>query len=226
MLRDIKQILNLLQYEFKDKTLIHTALTHKSIKNTANNERLEFLGDAVLDLVVGEYLFFKFSNLDEGSLSKMRSFLVNEDSCAVLGRYIKLQDFIMLAKYEEQNGGRFKNSIISDAFEAIIGAMYIDGGLNVCKNFIVLLLEANFKNIDLNFISKDYKTNLQEITQLKFGEIPKYILESSSGPDHDKTFTVCVMFDSKKQARASAKTKKQAQQNAAKIAIENLKEQK
>lgn len=205
----------LLKYSFKDKNLLKEALTHKSMKTNKNNERLEFLGDAVLDLVVGEYLFSKFQNLDEGNLSKLRAALVNEKSFANISDQLKLGQFLFLSPAEENNNGRQKLSLISDAFEAIMGAIYLESGLDEVRRIFVQLLEKEYKNIDLKKLGKDYKTQLQEVTQAKFGTIPQYKLMSSKGPDHKKIFEMAVFLNDKEFSRATGSSKKEAEQLAA-----------
>jgi len=212
-----------LGYTFQDKQLIIEALTHKSYKKPYNNERLEFLGDAVLDLIVGEYLFKKFPNSNEGVLSKIRASLVNESGFALLARAIKLGDYMYLSLAEENNNGRDKPSLLSNAFEAIVGAIYLEAGLQKAKDIAISLLEECHPRIDLQSLSKDYKTTLQELTQATHGVTPVYKLIGSSGPDHKKEFEIAVILDEKEISRAKGKSKKDAQQKAAQIALEKLK---
>lgn len=219
----LKQIQKLLKYEFKNINLLKEAITHKSIKSSINNERLEFLGDAVLDLIVGEYLYHKFSTQSEGDLSKLRASLVNEDSLAKIAKELKLGEFLYLSPAEENNGGRDKQSLISDALEALIGAIYLESGLNSVKVIFIDLLEKNFPDINLNSLTKDYKTALQEITQAQIGTAPKYELISSSGPDHKKSFEMAVLLNGKEIARATGNSKKAAEQACALKALEMLK---
>jgi ribonuclease-3 len=216
----LKELQKRLDYQFKDENLIIEALTHKSYKKPYNNERLEFLGDAVLDLIVGEYLFFKFPNVPEGDLSKLRASLVNEKGFEKLAKILDLGRCIYLSVAEENNKGREKSSLLSNAFEAVIGALYLEAGLEKTKNIVVPLLEEAYPVIDLDTIFKDYKTTLQEFTQANQGITPEYKLESSSGPDHQKEFEISVNIHGKKIATAKGKSKKEAQQNAAKIALE------
>lgn len=211
----LKRLENLVGYKFKNKELLKEALTHKSMKTSCNNERLEFLGDAVLDLIVGEYLFFKFNHTDEGNLSKLRAALVNEKSFANLSSSINLGEFLYLSTAEENNNGRNKPSLLSDALEALMGAIYLESGLEKVKEIFTKLLEKEYKNIDLKSLGKDYKTALQEITQARFGVTPKYELVSSSGPDHKKVFEMAVYLDGKELARSFGSSKKEAEQSAA-----------
>jgi len=211
-----------LDYQFKNKDLIIEALTHKSYKKVFNNERLEYLGDAVLNLIVGEFLFNKFPDSNEGELSKIRASLVNEKGFTKLALAINLGDYIYLSEAEDRNQGRTKASILSDAFEAIMGAIYIESGLTVLKPMILKLLDENYEEINLDELFSDYKTALQEVTQAKFGAIPVYKLESAIGPDHEKEFELSLWIKDKHYATAKGKSKKLAQQSAAKIVLNQL----
>ena len=226
MSNNIKLLEKSLGYEFKDKKLITEALTHKSYKKPYDNERLEFLGDAVLDLVVGEYLYKKFSKSAEGNLSKIRASLVNETGFDKLARFLNLGKYILLSNAEENNGGREKSSLLSNAFEAIMGAIYLESGLEVVNAIAIDLIEKNHKEISLDSLFSDYKTLLQELTQSLFGITPEYEVVASRGPDHQKEFEIAVSIQDKEYARAIGKSKKIAQQEAAKIAIDILREQK
>ncbi len=212
-----------LDYQFKEKDLIIEALTHKSYKKPYNNERLEFLGDAVLNLIVGEYLYSKFPESNEGDLSKIRASLVNESGFTKLANEINLGEYIYLSVAEERNKGRSKASILSDAFEAIMGAVYLESGIEVLKPIILKLLDRTYDQINLDVLFSDFKTALQEITQAEFGSIPEYKLEGSYGPDHLKEFEVSIWIDDKEYGKAIGKSKKLAQQSVAKIALDKLK---
>lgn len=226
MKRRIELLEKTLGYKFKTDKLIIEALTHKSHKQPYDNERLEFLGDAVLDLVVGEYLFNKFPKSDEGMLSKIRASLVNESGFDKLARSINLGDFIYLSNAEENNGGREKSSLLSNAFEAIMGAIYLESGLIVVQDIAIKLIEKNHKEISLDSLFKDFKTTLQELTQARFGLTPEYKVIASRGPDHKKEFEIAVIIENKEYGRAIGKSKKIAQQDAAEITIDMLKEEK
>ncbi len=221
---ELSKLEETLGYNFKDKQLIIEALTHKSFKKPYNNERLEFLGDAVLDLIVGEYLYNKFPKKDEGTLSKIRASLVNEGGFAKLAKVLNLGEFLFLSAAEENNKGRTKKSLLSNAFEAVMGAIYLEAGLERAREIAIKLLEENYPKIDLDSLCKDYKTSLQELTQAEYGTTPTYTLIGSSGPDHDKVFEVAVMLNDKEISRAKGKSKKEAQQDAAKIALAKLKD--
>jgi ribonuclease-3 len=220
---DYSKLEKCLGYQFNDKNLIIEALTHKSFKKPYNNERLEFLGDAVLNLIVGEFLFLKFPTSNEGELSKIRASLVNETGFTRLANDIKLGDFIFISSAEERNKGRTKASILPDAFEAIMGAIYLESGLEILKPIILKLLDESYDKINLDVLFSDYKTALQEITQARFGSIPEYKIEGSYGPDHKKEFDVSIWIDNETYGSAKGKSKKLAQQAVAKIAIGILK---
>ena len=226
MNKKIEVLEKTLGYKFKNEKLIIEALTHKSHKQPYDNERLEFLGDAVLDLIVGEYLFNKFPNSDEGKLSKIRASLVNEDGFDKLARSINLGEYIYLSNAEENNGGREKSSLLSNAFEAIIGAIYLESGLKKAQEVAIIIIEKNHKEISLDSLFRDFKTTLQELTQARFGQIPEYKVIASRGPDHKKEFEVAVIIEEKEDARAIGKSKKIAQQEAAKMAVLMLKKEK
>ncbi len=223
MVKHIKTLEKKLDYKFKTPKLITEALTHKSYKQPYDNERLEFLGDAVLDLIVGEYLYKKFPKSNEGSLSKIRASLVNEKGFDKLANYLKLGDYIYLSNAEENNGGRKKPSLLSNAFEAIMGAIYLESGLEVANKIAVELIEKNHIEISLDSLFCDFKTTLQELTQARFGLTPVYNVVATRGPDHLKEFEVAVLIEGKEYARAIGKSKKIAQQEAAKLAVEILK---
>ena len=225
MPNDIKSLEEALGYSFKTTKLITEALTHKSYKQPYDNERLEFLGDAVLDLVVGEYLYKKFPKSDEGKLSKIRASLVNEDGFNKLAKDLNLGRYIYLSNAEEKNGGREKSSLLSNAFEAVMGAIYLESGLKKVEEIALNLIEKSYEKITLDELFKDFKTSLQEITQARFGVIPKYDVIASRGPDHKKEFEVAVLINDKEYARAIGKSKKIAQQEAAKVAVSMLKKE-
>ncbi|HFU74048.1 MAG TPA: ribonuclease III [Helicobacteraceae bacterium] len=222
-MRSIQTLQEKLDYTFKNKQLLIEALTHKSYKQPYNNERLEFLGDAVLDLVVGEYLFENFPQHDEGKLSKMRASLVNEEGFTKLAMHLELGEYIHLSNAEENNSGRTKPSLLSNAFEAVMGAIYLEAGLERVHSIAIRILEAAHEEISLESLFKDFKTTLQELTQAQFGVTPEYKLISATGPDHKKEFEIAVFIQDKEYARASGKSKKIAQQEAALLAMKILK---
>jgi ribonuclease-3 len=223
-MRDYTELEERLEYSFIDKQLIIEALTHKSYKKPYNNERLEFLGDAVLDLIVGEFLFEKFPNSDEGILSKTRASLVNENGFTLIAKRIDLGKYLYLSVAEENNRGREKSSLLSNAFEAIIGAIYLEAGLKIVDKIVIKLLNEIHPKIDLQSLSRDFKTALQEITQSNYGITPTYELIRSFGPDHQKEFEIAIVLHGDTISTAQGKSKKEAQQKAAKIALQKLKE--
>lgn len=214
----------ILGYRFNNKKLLHEALSHSSYanenkKHRHSNERLEFLGDSVLSIVVSEYLFEHYKHLPEGELTKIRASLVCESSLFEFAKKIQMGDHILLGKGEENTGGRERPSILADAFEAVIAAIYLDGGMEPAKKHILRFIPENLhSNGDVGF--NDFKTILQEIIQKNPEEHVSYILENESGPDHAKEFTVAVMLNSNVIGRGSGKSKKQAEQQAAKAALE------
>ncbi len=212
-----------IDYYFSDENLLLLALTHKSFDKSKNNERLEFLGDAVLDLVIGDYLFHQLSRRNEGVLTKIRAAMVNENSLANLANALELGKYLFISKAESRNAGYKKPSILSDAFEALIGAIYIDGGLESARKLILSLLEHEYRGVELESLFVDYKTALQELTQAICGALPEYILLDSSGPDHNKSFTMKVLINGQRFAIAKGKSKKDAEQTCAKIAYKRIK---
>jgi len=214
-----------LGYQFKDEKLITEALTHRSYSKDFNNERLEYLGDAVLDLIVGEYLYHLFPKAEEGVLSKLRAALVNEESFNKLARRLNLGKYLFLSPAEENNKGREKPSILSSAFEALIGALYLEAGFEKAKEVALKLLKEEYPKITPEELLKDYKTTLQEITQAHFGVVPEYRLLSATGPDHKKEFEIGVFINDKEYARAKGRSKKAAQQEGARLTIEKLKKE-
>lgn len=222
-MQNLEEFEKKLGYKFKDEKNLLKALTHRSCKKPYNNEKLEFLGDAVLDLVVGEFLYFKFPKADEGTLSKLRASLVDEEGFAKLANEIDLGKYILISEGEEKNGGRTKPSLLSNAFEALMGAIYLESGLDEVKKITLELLNRVYPKIDLESIFKDYKTKLQELTQAEFGSLPEYKLINSYGPDHKKVFEIALYLNNKELTKAKGKSKKAAQQAAAKEALEKLK---
>ncbi len=214
-----------IEYHFQDQTLLQTAVTHTSYANEhrregcAHNERLEFLGDAVLEVISSEYLFHKYPKKQEGELSKTRASMVCEPSLAKCARDLELPDFLRLGKGEEQMGGRTKDSITSDATEAVIGAIYLDGGFEKAKEFVMKHILLDLQEEDL---FKDAKTRLQEIIQENNKKV-EYELLSEEGPDHNKTFTSAAVVEGRRIGSGSGRTKKAAEQAAARAAIQSMK---
>lgn len=225
---DFSEIEKKIRYTFKDRSILDNALRHSSYVNEqqdqdlADNERLEFLGDAVLNLVVGDILMKNYPELHEGDLSRMRSNLVNETCLADLAREAELGRFIKLGKGESQTQGHDKNSILSDVFEAIIAAVYMDGGFDAAFSLIEQQFEGLVNTVDNPAINQDSKSLLQEYSQVHLKVIPRYKVVEESGPDHDKTFR--VRLNTKDiEAYGTGKSKKTAEQDAARIALEMLK---
>ena len=213
-----------LKYTFKDKNLIKNALVHSSYANevrkgVTSNERLEFLGDSVLSVIVAEYLFNKFPNLPEGELTKIRASLVCEKSLCSFSRELDLGKYLKLGKGEEKGGGRERDSILADAFEAVLAAMYLDGGMEVAKNHVLRFVIPELDHTE-DEVFKDYKTALQEIIQRNPEESVSYYLTGESGPDHNKIFEVEVRLNSNVIGKGKGKSKKRAEQMAAKQALE------
>ena len=217
-----------IQYIFKNKEHIFTAITHSSfanekrMKNPKYNERIEFLGDSVLGLVISEYLYKMYPNLPEGVLTITRSKIVCENSLAKCANDIELGRFLMLGRGEEQSGGRKKLSILSDAFEALIGALYLDGGFELAKVFILKYMENIIKNCVEGKVFYDFKTQLQETVQKKSDQTIAYKLVEESGPDHNKTFVSQVYINNVVFGTGAGHSKKESEQNAAKNALEHM----
>lgn len=225
---ELKPLEDKIKYEFKDKDLLSLALTHKSyaaeIKNKKhNNEKLEFLGDAVLDFVLSEILYLAFPNDDEGILSKKRASLVNEEVLAQLSKQLELDKFLKMGKGEILTGGDKKPRLLACVFEALSGAMFLDGGYPAVKRFLIESFQTEINNLNLEVhYAKDFKTRLQEIIQKKFKTPPKYQMISEMGPAHEKEFAVQVLIGEKVLGIGKGKTKKEAEQMAAEKAIKEL----
>lgn len=214
---------------FRKLELLNLAFSHRSFANensgeVDNNEKLEFLGDSVLGLVVSEYLYLTLTDKAEGDLARVKSFVVSEDSLADIAKSIKVDNFILIGKGEEYSGGRSKKAILADCMEAIIGAYYIDSGFKASKNFILKYLIPEINKVLEDRHRKDYKTLLQEFVQKKYKSYPRYSLVKKTGPDHDRTFWINVTIDGKDYGPGQGKNKKEAEQNAAGVAYKNLAE--
>ncbi len=211
-------------YHFKNIDLLKTSLSHSSYANEMKktvkcNERLEFLGDAVLSIIVSDYLFKNYTHLPEGELTKLRASLVCEKNLAEYARELGVGDFLLLGKGEEMNGGRSRSSILADAFEAILAALYLDSDLETAREYVLKFVKNQLENTkEVNF--KDYKTILQEIIQQNREENVKYYLTEEFGPDHDKKFVVEVRLNSNVIGKGQGRSKKEAEQQAAKEALE------
>lgn len=215
-------------YSFSDKKILVLALTHSSYANEnkkgthENNERLEFLGDAVLDMVVSEYMYRSFPNMPEGELTKLRAGVVCEGSLARLARQLDFGKCILLGKGEESTGGRNRDSILADAFESVIGAICIDGGKDSVTKYILSFMEQEIDTAKNNFKTMDCKTHLQEVIQ-KNSKLPiTYRIINESGPDHNKVFMAEVCHNGMILGKGEGKSKKEAEQNAAHNALQEM----
>ncbi len=205
-------------YHFSDPQLLLTALTHTSFANESrepiqHNERLEFLGDSVLQIVSADYLFHAYADRPEGDLTRIRASLVSEDALFQFAQEIQLGEYLRLGKGEERCGGRNRPSVVSDAFEALIAAQYLDGGMAAAKAFILPFITEG------KYAEADYKTKLQEVVQANPEEKLSYVVESENGPDHDKHYVVAVHLNSNCVARGEGRSKKTAEQHAAREAL-------
>ncbi|MBW2091041.1 MAG: ribonuclease III [Deltaproteobacteria bacterium] len=222
-----------LGYKFADRSLLLTALRHRSYiheakadfkgrDNLEDNQRLEFLGDAVLSLCISTLLYQAFPGEKEGELSKMRAGLVNESQLSNIARQISVAPCLALGRGEEATGGRDKNSILADAFEAILAGVYLDGGFVAAINVVERLLGGLIAKSSTQDLLRDYKTRLQELTQELYNETPVYRLDGSTGPDHSKTFVVTLSLGSEDLAVGQGRSKKEAEQSAARAALQIL----
>ena len=223
MTQNVKALEEKLGYTFQNPALLTRALTHSSYANEQNapgdNERLEFLGDSVLGFLTAEYLFSEHKGVPEGELTRLRAYAVCEKSLDVYAKQLGLGNFLLLGKGEERTGGRTRASVLSDAFEAVIAAMYLDGGMQAARPFVLRYVAPY---VEAKPVFRDYKTTLQEVTQQNPGETLEYVVGSESGPDHDKHFEVEVHLNSNVLGRGSGPSKKKAEQDAARQALEMM----
>lgn len=213
-------------YKFKNQELLKTALTHTSYayeKNIQSNEKLEYLGDSILEFVSSEYLYKNYPKLKEGEMTKVRATVVCENSLYKVAQKHNFGEKLYLGKSEIVSGGRNRPAILADSVEAVIAAIYLDGGIEETKRFIIDSLKEEIKNASENVGQKDYKTVLQEKLQTKGEVVIDYIIVKEKGPDHDKEFEAEVRCNKKPLARGKGRTKKQAEMQAAKQALENMK---
>jgi ribonuclease-3 len=219
--RGIREIQKIIGYRFRDEALLREALVHRSFVNeerdgvTRDNERLEFLGDSVLQLAVSDYLIRTFPGLDEGELSKKRSALVREDSLAVVAENMRVGRYLVLGRGEEATGGRRKASILAGSLEATIGAIFLDGGYPAARAIIETWLVKFLRDGTGDIFRSDYKSRLQEYCQSTWHQSPEYLIVSESGPDHHKFFRVAVRLQGEIRGFGEGKSKKEAEQNAA-----------
>ncbi len=228
---DVEKLEAELEYQFQNRDLLLRALIHRSFAYenpdiAMDNETLEFLGDSVLGLAISHILLERFPEYDEGELSRLRSSIVNERELAQIASSVHLGGYLLLGKGEELSGGRKKPSLLADALEALLAAVYLDGGLEaavrIVKKMFYGYLENREEDYLLKALDKDYKTQLQEFTQARLKLTPTYFLEAESGPDHDKTFHMRVVIGDRVLANGSGKSKKEAQQEAARKAMEQI----
>lgn len=223
----LQQLQRDIPYQFSQVKLLEEAMTHSSYANeqhsdVPHNERLEFLGDAVLELCVSEALYNRFPETREGELTAMRSRLVNQECLAQMARDIHIDKCIVLGKGEESQGGRERDSLLSDAFEALLGAIFLDGGFAKSVEVVEKLFSPHWPSRTAKSKSKDAKSRLQELTQQLFRDRPVYSLVGSAGPEHDKVFTVRLDLPDKRTFTAEGSSVKRAEQTAAQIALERL----
>ncbi len=223
--RQLHHLMHRIDYTFRNETLLIQALKHRSYlvltgeDRLQSNERLEFLGDAILGMVITEHLYHSYPKSDEGTLTNFKSLLVNRSNLSQVARELQLGDCLFLNESEERSGGRERESILADAFEALIGAMYLDGGLDPVRHLIQKRVAGNLKKVLGATQSKNYKSMLLEFCQKENMDGPIYVVEDEIGPDHCKTFTVAVLIDGRKQGIGWGPSKKLAEQKAAEEAL-------
>jgi ribonuclease III len=221
--KELKEFLKKIGARFNNFNLLNLSLSHRSYVNETkngdqNNERLEFLGDSVLGMVITEYLYKFYPDLNEGELARIKSFVVSEDVLSKITKSINLNDYILIGKGEEVSGGRSKKTILADAFEAFLGSYYLDTNFNKVRDFILKHFKFEIELVINNKHEKDYKTLLQEYVQKKHKVCPVYVLKSENGPEHDKTFYMEVFIRDKLIGAGDGKSKKDAEKVAAKHA--------
>jgi ribonuclease-3 len=226
--RQLEALQKITRIKFRDKSLLNRAMTHRSFVNESgrsevrDNERLEYLGDSVLALVVNEYLFKHFDSYPEGNLAKIKSAIVSERELAKVARSLNLGSFIMMGKGEEQSGGRERPSILANTLEALIGAIYLDAGFKEARKFILPLLKQDIELIDKKSYLRDPKTTLQEYVQKKHKSRPEYRVVRESGPDHQKHFIVTLLINEQEVARGEGSSKRKAEMSAATQALRDI----
>ncbi|GAB4355099.1 MAG: ribonuclease III [Candidatus Abyssubacteria bacterium] len=227
-MRDLKELQRALGVKFRRISFLDQALSHSSFVNERSdqrgnhNEKLEFLGDAVLELIVSHELFQNYPNYFEGQLTKLRAAVVSKTTLANLAKKIGIAPYIRLGKGEELGGGRRRNSLLADAMEAIIGAVYLDGGLSAARQFVLDHFSAEIQRLDSDQHKMDYKSILQEITQSRFQTLPRYTVVNEIGPPHERTYEVLLSIKDEPYGTGRGSNKKEAQQNAAYNALQKL----
>jgi ribonuclease-3 len=216
---------------FQDKSLLQRALTHRSYLNEhpsfpfENNERLEFLGDAVVDFLTGEYLYHRFPELSEGPLTSLRSALVRRETLYSFAQALDLGSYLLMGYGEAESGGRGRSTVLSDAFEALVGALYLDQGLDAVRRFLEPFVEKHVARTLQDESDKDPKSRLQELAQSHLRHTPRYMTVSESGPDHAKQFTVQVTIGGRAYGQGLGYSKQEAAQAAAQTALEQLEQE-
>ncbi|HEY1405775.1 MAG TPA: ribonuclease III [Spirochaetota bacterium] len=227
--RELVRLQKLLRIRMKDIAILDRALTHRSFANentngTYDNERLEYLGDSVLGLIVNEYLFKRYENYHEGDLAKIKSTVVSEEILSLVAHEIVLGDYLLLGKGEEHSGGRMRDSILANAVEALIGALYLDSGMRRTKDCVLMLLKNHIEKINRMEYLRDPKTALQELVQKKYKEKPVYEVVGETGPDHQKEFIVRLVIRSREVLTGKGSSKRRAEMDAARSALEMIHE--
>ena len=223
--RELFSFIEGLDLSFNEYRLLNLAFTHTSYANECkgkvdNNERLEFLGDSILGMVTAEYLFSSFTWFHEGEFSKIKSVVVSEESLSEVALSLGVGNYLLIGRGERSQGGNLKKAILADCMEAIIAALYLDQGLGTAKRFVLSFIPGQVeKFLDNKLSYKDYKTELQEYLQKRRGKVPKYVLVSQTGPDHDQIFSVTVELGTKVYGPAEGRNKKSAEQAAARMAL-------
>jgi len=212
------------ELEFLDQAFTHRSYAHELGESAGNNERLEFLGDSVLGLVVSEYLYETLPDQPEGEMARIKSFVVSEASLSEIAKKLRIDNFILIGRGEEFSGGRLKKAILADALEAIIGAYYLDSGFLAVGKFLHRMLIPEINKVLEDRHAKDYKTLLQEHVQKRMKTYPRYQVVQKSGPDHDKTFWIEVHIGERSFSAGKGKNKKEAEQDAARHAYQALRE--
>lgn len=222
--KNLQFIENKIGYSFENKDLLVLAFIHRSFINEyregplEHNERLEFLGDSVLGLIVADYLFHRLPNYPEGQLSQLRSRIVDAASCSQYLLKLKLSEYILLGRGESMSEGRAKQSILSDVFEALLGAIFLDGNMGTAKSFLLMHFEEDFE-ATIGAPSRNYKAELQDYSQKKFQKTPVYKVIEEAGPDHAKVFHVMVYINEEEAGLGVGTSKKEAEQRAASVAL-------
>ncbi len=224
----LTELQEVIGFPFEDHPLLREALVHRSYLNenptfpSRDNQRLEFLGDALLDFVAGDYLYRRYPKMREGELTSIRAALVKEETLARFAQILDLGRYLYLGRGEEESGGRERPSLLADAFEALVGALYLDGGLTTAERFILRFLEPETERIVVQGELRDYKSLFQEEAQRRFQATPLYRTIDERGPDHNKVFTVEVLIEEKVYGRGEGTSKQAAEQEAARQALEKI----